>query len=56
MNSALNQVTILIDYFSLNSRDIEANQYLYVEIPRYYMFKKEKINGRNVSCWAQKSL
>jgi len=40
---------MLIDYFSLNSRDEEARQYLYVEIPRYYTFKKEKINGRNVS-------
>jgi len=40
---------MLIDYFSLNSRDIEAKQYLYVEISRYYTFKKEKINGRNIS-------
>lgn len=51
MTSALNQVTMLIDYFSLNSRDEEARQYLYIEIPCYYTFKKEKINGRNVSRW-----
>jgi len=50
----LNQVTMLIDYFSLNSRDEEARQYLYVEIPRYYTFKKEKINGRNVSHWVKR--
>ncbi|XP_018404137.1 PREDICTED: uncharacterized protein LOC108780818 [Cyphomyrmex costatus] len=54
MINALNQVTMLIDYFSLNSRDEEARQYLYVEIPRYYTFKKEKINGRNVSCWVKR--
>ncbi|XP_070157971.1 uncharacterized protein [Polyergus mexicanus] len=29
MTSALNQVTMLIDYFSLNLRDEEARQYLY---------------------------
>jgi len=54
INFALNQVWMLIDYFSLNSRNIEAKQYLYVEIPRYYTFKKEKINGRNVSCWVKR--
>ncbi|KYN18615.1 hypothetical protein ALC57_09070, partial [Trachymyrmex cornetzi] len=46
--------TMLIDYFSLNLRDEEARQYLYVEIPRYYTFKKEKINGRNVSRWIKR--
>jgi len=55
--SALNQITMLIDYFSLNSRDKEARQYLYIEIPQYYtqyIFKKEKINGRNVSHWIKR--
>ena len=55
--SALNQVIMLIDYFSLNSCDEEARQYLYilyVEIPRFYTFKKEKINERNVSRWDAK--
>jgi len=33
---------VLIDYFFLNSRDIEAKQYLYVEIPCYYTLKKKK--------------
>jgi len=50
MNFALNQITMLTDYFSLNFRDIEAKQYLYVEIPRCYTYKKEKINGKNVFC------
>jgi len=27
---------------------------LYVEIPRYYTFKKEKINGRNISRWVKR--
>jgi len=54
MTSALNQVTMLIDYFSLNLRDEEARQYLYVKILRYYTFKKEKINGRNVSHWVKR--
>jgi len=54
MISALNQVTMLIDYFALNLRDEEAKQYLYIEIPQYYTFKKEKINGRNISCWVKR--
>jgi len=54
ITTALNQVTILIDYFSLNLRDEEPRQYLYIEIPRYYTFKKEKINGRNVSRWIKR--
>jgi hypothetical protein len=49
ITTALNQVTMLIDYFSLNLRDEKARQYLYTEIPCYYTFKKEKINGRNMS-------
>ncbi|KAL6419264.1 hypothetical protein ACFW04_013994 [Cataglyphis niger] len=54
ITSALNQVIMLIDYFSLNLRDEEAKQYLYIEIPCYYTFKKEKINGRNVSRWIKR--
>jgi len=48
MNFALNKVTMLIDYFSLNSRDVEAKQYLYVEILRYYTFKKEKKSMKGI--------
>ncbi|KAL6418638.1 hypothetical protein ACFW04_011947 [Cataglyphis niger] len=51
MTSALNQI---LDYFSLNLRNEKAKQYLYIEIPRYYTFKKEKINGRNVSRWIKR--
>jgi len=55
ITTALNQVSMLIDYFSLNLRDKEARQYLNIEIPRYYYtFKKEKINGRNVSRWIKR--
>lgn len=55
VTSALNQVTMLIDYFALNLRDIEAKKYLYTEIPHYYTFKKEKVNGRNISHWVKRS-
>jgi len=54
MTSVLNQVTMLIDYFFLNSRDEEAKQYLYIKIPQYYTFKKEKMNGKNVSYWIKR--
>lgn len=49
MTSALNQVTMLRDYFALNLHDVEARKYLYTEISYYYTFKKEKVNSRNVS-------
>lgn len=55
MSSTLNQVTMLIDYFALNLRDEEARNYLYTEIPCYYTFKKEKINGRIISRWVKRS-
>jgi len=45
---------MLINYFALNSQDEEAKQYLYIEIPRYYTFKKEKINDKVVSCWVKR--
>lgn len=44
---------MLIDYFALNLRDEEARNYLYIEILCYYTFKKEKVNGRNISCWVK---
>lgn len=46
---------MLIDYFALNLRDEEAKNYLYTEIPCHYTFKKEKINGRNISHWVKRS-
>ncbi|XP_018307764.1 uncharacterized protein, partial [Mycetomoellerius zeteki] len=52
--SVVDQVTMLIDYFALNLRDEEAKNYLYTEIPRYYTFKKIKINDKNVSRWTKR--
>lgn len=40
---------MLIDHFALNLRDEEARNYLYIEILCYYTFKKEKVNGQNIS-------
>ncbi|XP_043464096.1 uncharacterized protein LOC122499686 [Leptopilina heterotoma] len=45
MDSAVDQVTMLLDYFALNSRDEEARKYSYTNIPSNYVFKKTKING-----------
>jgi len=47
---------MLIDSFALNFRYEEAKQYLYIEIPRYYTFKKEKINNKVISCWVKRSI
>ncbi|KYN05845.1 ATP-dependent DNA helicase PIF1 [Cyphomyrmex costatus] len=46
--------TMLLDYFALNLREDEARKYLYIEIPRYYTFKKININGKNVSKWVKR--
>ncbi|KYN10408.1 ATP-dependent DNA helicase PIF1, partial [Trachymyrmex cornetzi] len=53
--STIDQVTMLIDYFALNMRDEEARNYLYIDIPRYYSFRKIKINGKNVSRWTKRN-
>uniref|UniRef100_A0ABD2WAL1 Helitron helicase-like domain-containing protein n=1 Tax=Trichogramma kaykai TaxID=54128 RepID=A0ABD2WAL1_9HYME len=45
LESALNQVTMLHDYFDLNKRDINARNILYTNIPEHYIFKEIKING-----------
>ncbi|KYN19366.1 hypothetical protein ALC57_08303 [Trachymyrmex cornetzi] len=52
--SAVERVTMLLDYFALNLRDDEAKNYLYIEIPRYYTFKKVNINGKNISRWVKR--
>ncbi|KYN07868.1 ATP-dependent DNA helicase PIF1, partial [Cyphomyrmex costatus] len=52
--SVEDRVTMLIDYFALNLRDVEARNYLYIEIPSYYTFKKTNINGKNVSRWVKR--
>ena len=42
---------MLIEYFKLNARDKTARRYLYSQIPKHYVFKKEKIDGKTVSHW-----
>lgn len=51
--SAVERVTMLLDYFALNLRDDEAKNYLYIEIPHYYTFKKVNINGKNMFHWVK---
>ena len=51
INSALEQVSMLIDYFSLNLRDLEARKYFYVDIPVHYVFETQEIDGKQVSQW-----
>lgn len=41
LTTILEQKNMLIDYFSLNSRDENARQYFYRNIPTYYTFNKE---------------
>ncbi|XP_036144291.1 uncharacterized protein LOC118646109 [Monomorium pharaonis] len=50
----IDQTTMLQEYFILNGRDEEARQYTYTEIPSYFAFKKQKINGRNISRWEKR--
>ncbi|XP_008557719.1 uncharacterized protein LOC103578405 [Microplitis demolitor] len=42
IQNALEKQTMLIDYFALNSRDFEARNLTYAEIPSLYVFKKQK--------------
>ena len=42
---------MLVDYFKLNLEDEDARQYFYKDIPCHYVYKKEKIDGINVSKW-----
>jgi len=51
---AIERVTMLLDYFQLNTRDEEAKQYLYSDIPSYYIFKKVTINGRTINRWEKR--
>ena len=43
---------MLLEYFALNDRDVDARQYVYDEIPCHYVFKKEK--GSNVFVWEKR--
>lgn len=54
MKSAIERVTMLLDYFELNTRDEEAKQYLYSDIPSYYVFKKTIINGKTINRWEKR--
>ncbi|XP_057338433.1 uncharacterized protein LOC130676299 [Microplitis mediator] len=49
LRDALQKQTMLIDYFSLNKRDLSARQYLYSDTPFHYVFKKQ--NGTTMSSW-----
>lgn len=40
LRSALERITMLMDYFDLNKRDIDARQYVFTDIPLYYVFKR----------------
>ncbi|XP_018359962.1 PREDICTED: uncharacterized protein LOC108759143 [Trachymyrmex cornetzi] len=51
IRSAVERVTMLLDYFELNARDNEAKQYFYSDIPSHYVFKKVTINGKTINRW-----
>ena len=50
----LERITMLLDYFALNRRDEHARQYFYGDIPTHYTFKKQIIDGRQVSHWEKR--
>ncbi|XP_043468117.1 uncharacterized protein LOC122502237 [Leptopilina heterotoma] len=52
INEALQKRTMLLEYFDLNRRDPQARQYIYAEIPCYYVFKKER--GENTLKWVKR--
>jgi len=54
MRSAIERVTMLLDYFELNARDEEVKQYLCGEVPSHYVFKKITINGQTINRWEKR--
>uniref|UniRef100_A0A0C9RGQ0 ClpX_0 protein n=2 Tax=Fopius arisanus TaxID=64838 RepID=A0A0C9RGQ0_9HYME len=54
LHHILEQKNILLDYFDLNSRDQKVCNYLYYEIPCYYVFHKEKVNNTYTSKWRKR--
>ena len=56
INSALDQVSMLINYFTLNETDSNARQYYYSEIPMHYIYKKQKLDGKTVTQWCRRKL
>ena len=53
-NALINKVTMLIDYFELNKRDLEARNYLYIDIPNHYIFKQVEENCIKLSRWEKR--
>ena len=47
IRTALEKVSMLVDYFALNQRDPEARKFTHGEIPSHYAFKKQR--GENTS-------
>lgn len=45
LENALNQSTMLLAYFNLNTQDINARNYNYSEIPTFYTFDSKKKHG-----------
>ena len=54
IQNALEQVTMLMDYFALNLRDPEDRNYLYHNIRVHYVFKTEKIDGKKENKWRKR--
>ncbi|XP_029177077.1 uncharacterized protein LOC114945157 [Nylanderia fulva] len=54
LQSALERITMLMDYFELNKRDVDAHQYVYTDIPLYYVFKKVILDGKQISRWEKR--
>ena len=49
IRTALEKVSMLVDYFALNQRNPEARKFTYGEILSHYIFKKQR--GENTSKW-----
>ncbi|XP_018360460.1 PREDICTED: uncharacterized protein LOC108759485 [Trachymyrmex cornetzi] len=54
LQSVLERITMLMDYFDLNKRDVDARQYRYTDIPLYYVFKKVTLDGQQVNRWEKR--
>jgi len=54
LQSVLERITMLMDYFELNKRDIDARQYIYTDIPLYYVFKKVILDRKQISRWEKR--
>ncbi|XP_034936543.1 uncharacterized protein [Chelonus insularis] len=52
LRNVLEKQTMLVDFFALNTRDQDARQYVYMDIPNHYVFKKQ--NETNIFQWTQR--